>query len=221
MDDNAKVHRTVTAQATPDNGVRRAAHRPSRRDEIIVAAIKVFAEHGFAEASVNDVADAANVVVSAIYYHFDGKAQLFDAATATVYESLDAAIDAARVGLDPGSADELASVIDAGNKWVNDHPHASKMLYSQLPGATPESARLRDEHEARHAAMAHRYIEQAAESRSAAEVDSPAGELAARTLVHLLISVMPLRLEGGPLSKRSPKSLQASVQVVGNRIVFG
>ena len=186
-----------------------------------MAAIKVFAEHGFAEASVNDIAEAANVVVSGIYYHFDGKAQLFDAATAAVYESLDAAIDAARIGLDPDSAEALASVIHAGDQWVNDHPHASKMLYSQLPGATAESARLRDEHEARHVARARGYIKHAAESRSEAELNDAAGELAARTLVHLMISIMPLRLEGGPLSKRSPKALQASVQVVGNQIVFG
>jgi AcrR family transcriptional regulator len=186
-----------------------------------VAAITVFAERGFAEASVNDIADAANVVVSGIYYHFAGKAELFDAATAAVYESLDAAIDAARVGFDPGSPDELTSVIRAGGQWVDDHPHASKMLYSQLPGATPESARLRGEHEAGHVAMAHRYVQQAAELGSVTEIDSPAGELAARTLVHLMISVMPLRLEGGLLSRRSPKSLAASLQVVGNQIVFG
>jgi AcrR family transcriptional regulator len=160
-------------------------------------------------------------VVSGIYYHFEGKAQLFDAAIAAVYESLDAAIDSARVGLGPGSAESLANVIHAGNEWVNDHPHASKMLYSQLPGATPESARLRDEHEARHVAMAHRYIQRAAASRSEPVIDGPAAELAARTLVHLMISVMPLRLEGGPLSRRSPKALEASLQVVGNRIVFG
>ena len=211
----------MKAQPTPEANVRRAAHRPSRRDEIIKAAIKVFAGLGFAEASVNDIADAANVVVSGIYYHFGGKSELFDAATAAVYESLDAAIEAARAGHDPGSAEQLASVIRAGNQWVDDHPHASKMLYSLLPGATPESARLRDEHEARHVARAYRYIEHAAESGSDGLADSPAGELAARTLVHLMISIMPLRLEGGPLSRRSPKSLEASLQVVGNQIVFG
>lgn len=211
----------MSAQPTSETGARRPAHRPSRRVEIIAAATTVFADMGFAEASIQDIADAANVVVSGIYYHFGGKAELFDAATEAVYESLDAAVEAARAGRDPGSAEELASVIQAGNQWVDDHPHASKLLYSLLPGATPESARLRDEHEARHVATAYRYVNRAAESGPDAVVDSPAGELAARTLVHLMISVMPLRIEGGPLSKRSPKSLEASLQVVGNRIVFG
>ena len=106
--------------------------------------MQVFAERGFAEASVNDIAETAGVVVSGIYYRFDGKAQLFDAATAEVYESLDVTVEAARAGFEPGSAEALASVIRAGQRWVDDRPHASKMLYSQLPGATPGSATLRD-----------------------------------------------------------------------------
>jgi AcrR family transcriptional regulator len=211
----------VTAQPTTDVSERRPAHRPSRREEIIRAAITVFADRGFGEAGVNDIADAANVVVSGIYYHFGGKAELFDAATAAVYESLDATIEAARVGHEAGSAEELASVIRSGNQWTDDHPHAAKMLYSQLPGATQESAKLREKHEDRHVGRAYRYVERAAESGSHPEIDSPAGELAARVLVHLMISVMPLRLEGGLLSRRSPKSLEASLQIVGNQIVFG
>jgi AcrR family transcriptional regulator len=211
----------LTTQAVPESGTKRAAHRPSRRDDIIGAAVKVFAARGYAEASVNDIAEAANVVVSGIYYHFEGKAQLFDAAIAEVYESLDAAIEASRVGYDPGSAEALRSVIRAGQRWVDDHPDASKMLYSQLPGATPGSARLRDEHEAKHVRMAHRYIERSSDVGAGIDVTEPAAELVARTLVHLIISVMPLRLEGGLLSRRSPRSLEESLMAVCHQIVFG
>ena len=35
------------------------AHRPSRRDEIIQTAIRVFAENGYAEAAISDIAEAA------------------------------------------------------------------------------------------------------------------------------------------------------------------
>ena len=170
---------------------------------------------------MNDVADAANVVLSGVYYHFESKAQLFDAATASVYESLDAAVDAARATLDPGSAEALRRVIHAGNQWVDDNPIAAKVLYSQLPGATPTSERLRHEHEASHVQTAHRYIETASQAGGQSRVRSAAGELAARTLVHLMISIMPLRLEGGFLSRRSRASLEASLQLVGHQIVFG
>jgi AcrR family transcriptional regulator len=211
----------VTAETARDQTGRRAAHRPSRRDEIISAAVEVFAERGFADASVNDVAERGNVVVSGIYYHFETKAKLFDAATAAVYESLDEAVESARMAHEPGSTDALWAAVHAGNRWAREHPRASKMLYSQLPGATPASARLREEHEARHVAAAHEYIRRSAESGGLPAANSPAGELAARTLIHLMISIMPLQLDGGPLSRRSAKSLEASLQAVGNHIVFG
>ncbi len=49
------------------------AHRPSRRGEIVDAAIKVFARTGFAETSIQDVAEEAGVVPTAVYYHFASK----------------------------------------------------------------------------------------------------------------------------------------------------
>jgi AcrR family transcriptional regulator len=211
----------MTTDAVPESAARQAPHRPSRRRDIIAAAIEAFARQGFAETSMNDIADRSNVVVSGIYYHFESKAKLFDAAIAAVYESLDTAVESARMGHDPGSAEALASAIHAGNQWADDHPHAAKMLYSQLPGATGESGRLREEHEARHVAAAHPYLRRAAEAGVLAQAGNPARELAARTLVHLMISVMPLRLDGGPLSRRSAKKLEASLQAVGHRIVFG
>jgi len=39
----------------------------------------------------------ASVVQSGIYYHFETKADLFDAAIAAVYDSLDSAVEAARL----------------------------------------------------------------------------------------------------------------------------
>lgn len=210
----------LTAHAVPDEERRRAPHRPSRRLDIIAAAIEVFTEKGFTETSITDVAERANVVVSAIYYHFESKAKLFDAATAAVYESLDHAVESARIGHEPGSPGSLRSAIHAGNQWADYHPHASKMLYSLLPGATPNSSRLREEHEARHVAAAYQYLQSAADAGSSTAPNSPAAELAARTLVHLMISVMPLRLGDGPLSRRSPKLLEASLQSVGHHIIF-
>ena len=52
------------------------AHRPSRRDEIVDAAIAVFSQRGFVDTSISDVAAAADVAVTAVYYHFAGKEQI-------------------------------------------------------------------------------------------------------------------------------------------------
>ena len=64
------------------------AHRPSRRNDIIDAAIRQFARKGFVDASISDVAEEADVVVTAVYYHFSGKEELFSAAVNRVFESI-------------------------------------------------------------------------------------------------------------------------------------
>ncbi|MEZ5217145.1 MAG: TetR family transcriptional regulator [Ilumatobacteraceae bacterium] len=66
---------------------KRPAHRPSRRQSIIDAAIRVFAERGFVDTALTDVAEAADVAVTAVYYHFSGKDELFGAAMRHVLEA--------------------------------------------------------------------------------------------------------------------------------------
>src|SRR6186713_1873247 len=72
------------------------AHRPSRRNQIIDAAIRQFARKGFVDASISDVADEADVAVTAVYYHFSGKEELFGAAVDQVFRSITDVVDAAR-----------------------------------------------------------------------------------------------------------------------------
>ena len=63
------------------------AHRPSRRLQIIHAAIDVFSRQGYAEASVEDIAKVAGVAPTAIYYHFGGKEELFNQALRVAMEA--------------------------------------------------------------------------------------------------------------------------------------
>ena len=56
---------------------KRPAHRPSRRKEIIDAATQAFSRDGYVEARIEDIARAAGVAPTAIYYHFGGKEELF------------------------------------------------------------------------------------------------------------------------------------------------
>jgi AcrR family transcriptional regulator len=201
----------------------RPAHRPSRRDKIVGAAIDVFGQQGYAETNITEIAAAANVASSSVYYHFAAKNELFEEAIKSVYESLDSAVEVARGGHEAGSRDALTAVIAAANRWVDEHPLAARMLYSQLAGMTTESQQLREEHEGRHITAAYDYLRRGSRKKSKSSVaqDDPAATLAARTLVHLMISVMPLRLEGGPLSKRSRTALRESMLDVGSAIIFG
>ena len=72
------------------------AHRPSRRNDIIDAAIRQFARKGFVDAAISDVAEEADVVVTAVYYHFSGKEELFSAAVNRVFQSISEVVAAAR-----------------------------------------------------------------------------------------------------------------------------
>ena len=54
------------------------ADRTNRRDRIIEAASRLFLENGYAETSVRQIAEAAQVTEAALYYHFKGgKYELF------------------------------------------------------------------------------------------------------------------------------------------------
>ncbi|WP_157801173.1 TetR/AcrR family transcriptional regulator [Sphingobium sp. LB126] len=50
-----------------------------KRTQIVDAALKAFLESGYAEASVNHIADAAGVSIKTLYRHFESKAELFTA----------------------------------------------------------------------------------------------------------------------------------------------
>jgi TetR/AcrR family transcriptional regulator, cholesterol catabolism regulator len=45
----------------------------ARKESVLLAASKVFAEKGFANATVRDVADEANMLSGSLYYYFDSK----------------------------------------------------------------------------------------------------------------------------------------------------
>jgi AcrR family transcriptional regulator len=71
-----------TAPATPRTRAKRAASprrrltAAERRERILAAATEVFAEHGYAAASMGEIANRAGVVASVIYDHFPSKREL-------------------------------------------------------------------------------------------------------------------------------------------------
>lgn len=59
----------------PDNGPARSlvVKKPSRREEILAAATRLFNRHSFAAVTLETIAEAIGVTPSALYYHFDSK----------------------------------------------------------------------------------------------------------------------------------------------------
>jgi AcrR family transcriptional regulator len=75
--------------------------RPRNRRELLrVAAAELFAQHGYANVSMADVAAAVNVGTSAVYHHYAGKAEL-------LYDVIDAALERAASRLPTTAVGEL------------------------------------------------------------------------------------------------------------------
>jgi len=51
---------------------------PSRREELLAIAARLFAEKGFRNTTVRDIADAAGILSGSLYHHFDSKESMVD-----------------------------------------------------------------------------------------------------------------------------------------------
>lgn len=70
---------------------RRLLRRPERREQILVAATRAFAESGFAATSLDDVAAEAAISRDMLYRHFESKADLYRAVLGRACDRLAAA----------------------------------------------------------------------------------------------------------------------------------
>lgn len=197
------------------------AHRPSRRQEIVEAAVRVFARNG-AETSIPDVAEEAGVVPTAVYYHFAGKDALFEVVLGQVIADVDAVVDAARdASAGSDEAARLVAVIRAVWDWNDAHPDQARVLYSHLGGATPHARELRRQFEEKHVERAYEYQRASGQRRHATDTaQHAAARLSVRTLIHLLTAVHPLRFDGGPLSRRSARGLRTALEEVAVRLTI-
>jgi TetR/AcrR family transcriptional regulator, cholesterol catabolism regulator len=85
---------------------RAATERPRRRDqEVLQAATKVFHERGYADATVQDVADELGILKGSLYYYIKTKEDL-------LYWLLDEAHEAVEVILDEAAAREDLAPLD-------------------------------------------------------------------------------------------------------------
>ena len=66
---------------------------PSRRDELLRIAAGLFAEKGFKNTTVRDIADAAGILSGSLYHHFDSKESMVDEILQTFQTELFAAYD--------------------------------------------------------------------------------------------------------------------------------
>jgi AcrR family transcriptional regulator len=81
------------------------------RDRILAAAWSLFASEGYAEVSMQEIADAAQVNKATLYHHFGDKEQLFVDVVAADFDQLRHSIEAA-VARDGSFREQLIAVAD-------------------------------------------------------------------------------------------------------------
>jgi AcrR family transcriptional regulator len=65
----------------------------TRRDELLRIAARLFAERGFRNTTVRDIADAAGILSGSLYHHFDSKESMVDEILQSFQQELFAAYD--------------------------------------------------------------------------------------------------------------------------------
>lgn len=126
--------RTVRSAHGPASQRRPAGAREisaqATRDNILHAAIAVFAEHGFSGGSVEKISTAANSVDRMIYYYFGNKEGLFVAALEEIYRRF----NDAEAGLDLDTeqpVESLGAVIGFALNYYRKHPEFINLLNSE------------------------------------------------------------------------------------------
>lgn len=106
---------------------------PEQQQAILRSARDEFAEHGFRDASLNRVIEAAGISKGSMYYYFDGKGDLYAYVTRTEFEAL-----FARVGPPPdlgrGGADGFWSALEGYYLRLMTELAASPQLGALLRG---------------------------------------------------------------------------------------
>ena len=71
----------------------RADRQADRRRQILAAAVKVFAEKGFHQARVGDIAEEAGIAYGLVYHYFDSKEELLETIFRTTWTEMLARVE--------------------------------------------------------------------------------------------------------------------------------
>lgn len=128
---------TPTKRGAGADGARRRLSAAQRRERILAAATEVFADHGYAAASMGEIASRAGVVASVIYDHFPSKRELHIELLQLHGEDL---IRRSIDEIEGGEPEEIQrSSLEAYFRFVEEDPFVWRFLFRDPPG-DPEIA---------------------------------------------------------------------------------
>ena len=125
---------------------RRRLTAAERRELILAAAVRLFAERGYHATSMDEIAAQAGISKAVVYDHFTSKRELYTVLLDTIRADIDALIDAA---IGPLPVDErVRAAIEVFFGFVEDYPDACRLLFLEVQG-TSEAAQIVERLEAR------------------------------------------------------------------------
>jgi len=170
-----------------------------RQRRILDAALSVFSRRGYREASVDEIAEAAETSKGGLYFHFPGKQVLFRALLDFSARRLMDRVEAAIAGETTPVARADAALLTVLRTFA-DHRSMARLFMIEAMGAGPEfQTRLMEVHE-EFIALIRRHLEDAIAAGVAQPVDA---EVASRAwfgalneiILHWLNTGEPRRLE--------------------------
>ncbi len=104
---------------------------PGSRDALLAAASLEFALHGFAGASVDDIAGRAGINKAMIYYHFGSKQGLYEEVLRAVFASMGERT-AAIAGSSAGAEEKIAAFVAAIGAEADARPHLPPIMMREM-----------------------------------------------------------------------------------------
>lgn len=118
----------------PKSRSSRPANRPSRRHEILEAAVELLAVQPPDEIAVSDIAAHCGMTPAAFYYHFSSKDEILDEIVEQFAAEWSDAVQAALGRVH--SRDDLEGCIDEVLAWVEEHERPARVFFVTSIGAT-------------------------------------------------------------------------------------
>lgn len=107
--------------------------RPERREVIERAAMEVFAERGYAAASIDEIARRSEVSAPILYDHFASKLDLHGRLLERTRDEL-LAMWREQLAGDAPAEERIPRAIDAWARYVEANPYAARMFFRETTG---------------------------------------------------------------------------------------
>lgn len=107
---------------------------PSKKDQIVEAAVRAFAQYGYSDTTMDTIAEVAEVAKGTLYYHFATKEELFlyviEKGVKMLIDSVDSVMQRADLSLDQ----RMLCVLDEHLRFFSEHRELCLLLLSFFTG---------------------------------------------------------------------------------------